>query len=108
MPRAVHASIARVELRVAQVKTAEKIPGSKKLVRLEVDLGGDVRQVVAGIAESYAPESLVGKKIALVANLKPAKLMGVESQGMVLAAGDAEVKELVTLMSDVELGTKVK
>ena len=68
------------------VTAAEKIAGSKKLVKLQVDLGTETRQIVAGIADAYAPEALVGKKVALVANLKPAKLMGVESNGMVLAA----------------------
>ena len=68
-----------------RITAAEKIAGSKKLVKLQVDLGGETRQIVAGIAEPYAPEALVGKKVVLVANLKPAKLMGVESNGMVLA-----------------------
>ncbi|MBI5777719.1 MAG: methionine--tRNA ligase, partial [Nitrospirae bacterium] len=63
---------------------------------------------VAGIGKKYTPEELIGRRVVIVANLKPAKLMGVESQGMVLAAGDAEVKELVCLMSDVDPGTKVK
>lgn len=99
---------AKVELRVAQVKTAERIPGSKKLVRLELDLGGEVRQVVAGIAESYTPESLVGKKVAVVANLKPAKLMGVESNGMVLAASVDGRAALCTFDADVPVGTRIK
>ena len=74
---------AKLELRVALVKAAEKIPGSKKLLKLQVDLGDEVRQIVSGIADAYTPESLVGRKVVLVANLKPAKLMGVESFGMV-------------------------
>ena len=98
----------KVQLKVARVLTAERVPKSEKLIKLQVDLGTEQRQVVAGIGKKYAPEELIGRRIVIVANLKPAKLMGVESQGMVLAAGDAEVKELVTLMSDVELGTKVK
>ena len=102
------AEFARIELRAAQVAVAEKVAGSRKLIRLEPDLGGERRQVVAGIAESYTPESLVGKKVVLVANLKPAKLMGVESQGMVLAAGDKDVAGLVTIIEEVEPGTKVK
>ncbi len=99
---------AKVELRVALIKEAEKIAGSKKLIRLQVDLGNEVRQVVAGIAESYAPEALVGKKIALVANLKPAKLMGVESNGMVLAASQDGKAVLLTFDADVPPGTKIK
>jgi methionyl-tRNA synthetase len=99
---------AKVELRVAQILTAEKIPGSKKLVKLQVDLGTERRQLVAGIAESYAPETLPGKKVAVVANLKPAKLMGVESNGMVLAASPGGAAVLVTFDADVPLGTKIK
>ncbi|OGX05295.1 MAG: methionine--tRNA ligase [Nitrospirae bacterium RIFCSPLOWO2_12_FULL_63_8] len=98
----------KVQLRVAKVLTAERVPKSEKLIKLQVDLGTEQRQIVAGIGKKYAPEELIGRRIVIVANLKPAKLMGVESQGMVLAAGDAEVKELVTLMSEVDPGTKVK
>jgi methionyl-tRNA synthetase len=99
---------AKVELRVAQILAAEKIPGSKRLLRLQVDLGSEKRQLVAGIAESYEPEALVGKKVAVVANLKPAKLMGVESNGMVLAASPGGAAVLVTFDADVPLGTKIK
>jgi methionyl-tRNA synthetase len=98
----------KIQLRVAKVLSAERVPKSEKLIKLQVDLGTEQRQIVAGIGKKYAPEELLGRRIVIVANLKPAKLMGVESQGMVLAAGDAEVKELVCLMSDVEPGTKVK
>src|SRR5258705_9364735 len=77
---------AKVELRVAQVKTAEKVKGADKLLRLEVDLGDEVRQIVAGIAEAYAPETLVGRKVVIVANLQPRKLRGLESNGMIVAA----------------------
>ena len=76
----------KVDLRVAQVLTAERVPKSKKLVKLSVDLGSETRTIVAGIGEAYEPEALVGRRIAIVANLKPAKLMGIESNGMVLAA----------------------
>jgi methionyl-tRNA synthetase len=102
------AEFARIELRVAQVLEAEKIAGSKKLIRLQVDLGGERRQLVAGIAESYAPEALVGKKVAVVANLKPAKLMGVESNGMVLAASIDGRAVLLSFDTDVAPGTKIK
>jgi methionyl-tRNA synthetase len=98
----------KIQLKVATVLSAERVPKSEKLIKLQVDLGTEQRQIVAGIGKKYAPEELLGKRIVIVANLKPAKLMGVESQGMVLAAGDAEVKELVCLTSDVEPGTKVK
>jgi methionyl-tRNA synthetase len=102
------AEFAKVELRAAKVTAAEKIAGSKKLVKLQVDLGGETRQVVAGIAESYAPEALVGKSIVLVANLKPAKLMGVESNGMVLAGSEDGKAVLCTFDGSVAPGTKVK
>ena len=98
----------KIQLKVATVLTAERIPRSEKLLKLQVDLGGEQRQIVAGIGKKYEPEALVGRRIVIVANLKPAKLMGVESQGMVLAAGDKEVGGLVTILEDVELGTKVK
>ncbi|MBI5186726.1 MAG: methionine--tRNA ligase [Nitrospinae bacterium] len=76
----------KVDLRAGVIREAERIEKSKKLLKLKVDIGSETRQVCAGIAESYAPEDLLGKKIILVANLQPAKLMGIESQGMVLAA----------------------
>ena len=77
---------AKVELRVAQVKTAERVKGADKLLRLEVDLGTEVRQLVAGIAEAYEPETLIGRKVVIVANLAPRKLRGLESNGMIVAA----------------------
>ena len=98
----------KVELRVAKVLEAEAVPKSKKLVKLKVETGADQRTIVAGIAEAYQPEQLVGRTIVIVANLKPAKLMGIESQGMVLAAGDSEVRGLVTVEEEVDPGTKVK
>ena len=79
----------KIDLRVAKVVTAERVPKSKKLVKLLVDTGVDQRTIVAGIAEAYEPEALVGRTVAIVFNLKPAKLMGIESNGMVLA-GSAE------------------
>ena len=102
------ADFARIELRAAIVTASEKVEGSKKLVKLQVDLGTEKRQVVAGIAESYAPETLVGKKVVIVANLKPAKLMGVESNGMVLAASVDGKAVLCTFDADVPPGAKVK
>ena len=75
----------KVDLRVAKVLTAERVPKSKKLMKLLVDTGVDQRTIVAGIAEAYEPDALVGRTLAIVFNLKPAKLMGIESNGMVLA-----------------------
>ena len=98
-----------VELKVAKILTAERVPKSNKLLKLQVDLGAEQRQIVAGIGKKYGPEDVVGKTVVVVANLKPAKLMGVESQGMVLAAGDEEVEGLVTFKDvDPQPGTKVK
>jgi methionyl-tRNA synthetase len=99
---------ARIELRAAKVTAAEKVSGSKKLVKLQVDLGSESRQLVAGIAESYDPASLVGKTVVVVANLKPAKLMGVESNGMVLAGSTSGKAVLCTFDGEVAPGTKVK
>ncbi|MFV1957730.1 MAG: methionine--tRNA ligase subunit beta, partial [bacterium] len=98
---------ATVELIAARILEAEKVPKSKKLIRLIVD-AGDERQLVAGIAENYEPEDLVGKTIAIVANLKPAKLMGVESRGMLLAAEDDSGIHVLTFDEDVKPGTRIK
>ena len=76
----------KLDLRVARIVAAERVPKSRKLLKLEVDLGTERRTLVAGIAEAYEPESLVGRVIGMVANLKPALVMGVESNGMILAA----------------------
>ena len=75
----------KVDLRVAKVLTAERVPKSKKLLKLTVDLGCEQRTLVAGIAEAYEPDAIIGRTIVIVANLKPATLMGIESNGMVLA-----------------------
>ncbi len=98
----------KVQLKAAKVLAAERVPKSEKLLKLQVSLGTEQRQIVAGIGKKYEPEALIGKTIVIVANLKPAKLMGIESQGMVLAAGDSEVRGLATFVEDVEPGTKVK
>jgi methionyl-tRNA synthetase len=102
------ADFAKLELRAAKVTAAEKVSGSKKLVKMQVDLGGESRQLVAGIADSYDPASLVGKTVVVVANLKPAKLMGVESNGMVLAGSMDGKAVLCTFDGEVAPGTKVK
>lgn len=98
----------KIQLKTATVLSAERVPKSEKLLKLQVSLGSEQRQIVAGIGKKYEPESLVGKTIIVVANLKPAKLMGIESQGMVLAAGDSEVRGLATILEEVDPGTKVK
>ncbi len=76
----------KVEMRVGQVKTAERIVGADKLLKLTVDIGSEIRQICAGIAQYYEPESLIGRKVVVVVNLAPRKLRGVESNGMIVAA----------------------
>lgn len=98
----------KIQLKAAKVLSAERVPKSEKLIKLQVSLGTEQRQIVAGIGKKYEPDALIGKTIVIVANLKPAKLMGIESQGMVLAAGDADVRGLLTVLEEVDPGTKVK
>jgi len=98
----------KLHLYVGKIESAENVPGSEKLLKLIVDIGTEKRQVVAGIAKRYTPADLIGKKVIVVANLKPVKLMGIESQGMILAAGDKEVLGLATFLEDVPPGSKVK
>jgi len=98
---------AKIELKVAEIKSAEKVENADKLLKLNVSLGDEERQIVAGIAKHYNTEDLVGRKIVVVANLKPAKLRGVESQGMLLAASTDEVLSLVN-PGDLPAGAKVR
>jgi len=97
-----------VELRTATIKAAERVPDTDKLMRLEVDLGDEQRQLVAGIAAVYEPEALVGKQIAIVANLQPATIRGVESNGMLLAAATDDGPVLITFDKPVPDGAKVR
>lgn len=99
---------ARIQMRVGQVVEAEKVAGSRKLVRLRVDIGAEIRQVVAGIAEAYEPAALLGKKVVIVANLKPARLMGIESNGMIVAASAGDRPVLVTFTEEVPNGALLK
>jgi methionyl-tRNA synthetase len=100
----------KVELRVGQVKAAEKVKGADKLLRLEVDIGTEIRQLVAGIALAYKPEDLIGRKVVIVANLQPRKLRGLESNGMVVAAsvGEDGKPVLAGFLEDVPVGAKLK
>ncbi|HEY7037472.1 MAG TPA: methionine--tRNA ligase subunit beta, partial [Methylomirabilota bacterium] len=98
----------KVELRVAEVLAAERLPKSKKLLKLTIQVGDETRTLVAGVAEHYDPASLVGRKVVIVANLQPATLMGVESNGMVLAASNGDTVTLLTLDKDVPSGSRVK
>jgi len=101
---------AKVDLRVGQIKVAEKVKGADKLLRLEVDLGTETRQIVAGIAKAYAPEKLIGRKVVIVANLAPRNLRGLESQGMIVAASidDDGVPVLAGFLEDVPLGARLR
>ena len=100
---------AKIDLRVGLVKVAERVPKSDKLLRLEVDLGTEVRQVLAGIAEAYAPETLVGRKVVIVANLAPRKMRGLESNGMIVAASlEGGKPVLASFLEDVPVGARVK
>jgi len=101
---------AKVELRVGVVKSAERIQGADRLLKVMVDIGDEVRQVLAGIALAYAPEDLVGRKVVVVTNLAPRKMRGLESNGMLLAASaGADGKPvLCTFAEDIPPGAKVK
>jgi methionyl-tRNA synthetase len=101
---------AKVELRVGLVKSAERIQGADKLLKLLVDIGDEVRQVLAGIAMGYTPEELVGRKVVVVTNLAPRKMRGLESNGMLLAAsaGPDGKPILCTFAEDIPVGSKVK
>jgi methionyl-tRNA synthetase len=100
---------AKVDLRVGLVKVAERVPKSDKLLRLEIDIGTEVRQVLAGIAEAYAPETLVGRKVVIVANLAPRKMRGLESNGMIVAASlEGGRPVLASFLEDVPIGARLK
>lgn len=101
------ADFQQIDLRVAEVLAAERHPNADRLLVLKIDLGGEQRQIVAGIRASYEPEALVGKLIVVVANLEPAVLRGVESQGMLLATRDGDRVVVLTPDSAVPAGSKV-
>jgi methionyl-tRNA synthetase len=98
----------RTELRVARVLSAERIPNADRLLKLQVDLGTEQRQLVAGVAAAYAPEALVGKLIVVVANLAPARIRGVDSQGMLLAADAGGRPIVATFDEPIAPGTRVR
>jgi methionyl-tRNA synthetase len=100
---------AKIELRVGVVKVAERVPKADKLLRLEIDIGTEVRQVLAGIAEAYAPETLIGRKVVIVANLAPRKMRGLESNGMIVAASlEGGKPVLAGFLEDVPVGARLK
>jgi len=100
----------KIDLRVGQVKFAEKVQGADKLLRIEVDLGFEQRQVVAGIAKAYDPAKLIGRKVVIVANLAPRKLRGLESKGMIVAASlnEESTPALAAFLEEVEIGARLK
>jgi methionyl-tRNA synthetase len=98
----------KLDIRIGRVKSAQKVPNSKKLLKLEVEVGEELRTLVAGIAEHYSPEELVGKFVAVVVNLEPAKLMGITSQGMLLAAEDEKGISLLLADRPIKPGSRVR
>ena len=96
----------KLDLRVAKIIEAEKVEGSGKLLKLKIDLGEETRQLIAGIAKFYQPENLIGREIIVIANLEPKMLMGLESQGMLLAANDGE--QIILLKPDKEISPGAK
>jgi len=101
----------KVELRVGEIKVAERVPNADKLLRFEVDLGEEKpRQILAGLAEWYEPEKLIGRKVVVVANLKPRKMRGLESQGMICAASltEEDTPAIATFLEDVKVGARLK
>jgi methionyl-tRNA synthetase len=108
-PQITYDDFGKIDFRTAKIVQAEAVPKSKKLLKLQIDLGFEQRQIVAGIAEKVTPDQLIGKTIIVVANLAPAKLMGVESNGMLLAtAADGNNFALLTSSTNVEPGIGIK
>jgi methionyl-tRNA synthetase len=103
-----YADFTKVQLRVARIMDAQRIEGADKLLKLQVMMAEEKRQIVAGIALYYTPEQLIGKSVVVVANLKPAKIRGVESNGMLLAASKGEKLKLVTVDGELPAGAIVK
>jgi len=98
----------KMDLRIAKVLSAERVPKTDKLLKLEIDIGDERRTIVAGIAEVYSPEELIGKEVVVIANLEPAKIKGIVSQGMLLAAIDRDGKPVILRPErDVDPGSKV-
>lgn len=97
----------KFKMKVGLIKSAEKVPGSKKLLKLDVDFGTETRTVITGIADAFSPEDLTGRKMIFVTNLKPKKVFGIESQAMLLVAEDDEGRiYLVTVGDEVPVGSK--
>ena len=100
---------AKIDIRIVKVVSAERLEGSEKLIKLQVETGDDTRQILAGIGKSYSPEDLVGRLLVAIVNLEPRIMMGEESQGMILATGDdLENISLLKPEKDVEAGSKIR
>lgn len=99
---------AKLELKVATILAAERVEGSEKLLKLKINLGEEERQIIAGIGKSYEPEVLIGRQIVIIANLEPRSLMGLESQGMLLAADSPDGPVVLAPSSEVAPGSKIK
>ena len=99
---------AKLDLKVATIEEAEQVEGSEKLLKLNVSVGEEKRQIIAGIGKSYGPESLIGQQIVIIKNLEPRQLMGLESQGMLLAADSPEGPIILSPASAVAPGAKIK
>ena len=98
----------KIQIQIGQIKTAENVEGSEKLLKLNVDFGSEQRQIVSGIAKYYKPEDLIDKKVSFVTNLEPRNIMGLESNGMILAAKDSENKlSLLFASSELQNGALV-
>lgn len=98
----------KIDLRIGTILEAERVDGSEKLLKLQVDLGEEKRQVIAGIAKSYEPENLIGKQIVVLVNLEPRSLMGLESQGMLLAADKDGLPIILVPEKEVSAGSTIK
>ncbi len=107
IPQISFEEFSKIDFRVAEVKKAQRVKGADKLLKLKIDLGSEKREIVAAVAKAYSAEEIIGKKIVVVTNLKPAKIKGVESKGMLLAAIDGEILSLVGVDKDVKKGSKI-
>ena len=108
MPNITYDDFAKLDLRIAKIVSTEKIPGKSRVIKGVIDLGYEKREVVVGGAEYYQPEELVGKTVVVIANLEPRKIVGLESNAMLLAADVNDKLFWLTVKEDVPLGTKIK
>ena len=108
MPNITYDDFAKLDLRIAKIVSTEKIPGKSRVIKGVIDLGYEKREVVVGGAEYYQPEELVGKTVVVIANLEPRKIVGLESNAMLLAADVNDKPFWLTVKEDVPLGTKIK